>query len=292
MKFDPSYIADVLFEHNCLILPGLGAFISNEVAAQIDKKRGIMLPPRKEVLFNQSLKHNDGFLASEIVRRMNVGIEEANDMVVSYVDMLKQQLVSNGKANIEGVGVLRTIGLSIIFIPDTSVNFLADSFGFSVLPVCEQRERLISLPRTSGQIRRIAASAAMLIGMVLIGSETIDTEVSKQYSQANIIASVLDGQHAVAAETESESEVETEADDVAEMPSYHIIVGSFPNRAEADEYVETMKKRGVDGLEILNSDNRFRVSAASFATHDEAVKQNRIVRKIQGFSKAWILCAK
>ncbi len=289
MKFDPSYIADVLFEHNCLILPGLGAFISNEVAAQIDKKRGIMLPPRKEVLFNQSLKHNDGFLASEIVRRMNVGIEEANDMVVSYVDMLKQQLASNGKANIEGVGVLRTIGLSIIFIPDTSVNFLADSYGFSVLPVCEQRERLISLPRTSGQIRRIAASAAMLIGMVLIGSETIDTEVSKQYSQANIIASVLDGQHAVAAETESEAETE---EVIAEMPSYHIIVGSFPNKAEADEYVETMKKRGVDGLEILNSDNRFRVSAASFATHDEAVKQNRIVRKIQGFSKAWILCAK
>jgi len=49
-------IADLLLQHNCVIVPGFGGFVAQRLPAQIDIEKGQVHPPKKSILFNQKEK--------------------------------------------------------------------------------------------------------------------------------------------------------------------------------------------------------------------------------------------
>ena len=55
----PSYISDLLFLHDCVILPEFGGFVGNITAAQLNKSTGELTPPSKQILFNNNLTNNE-----------------------------------------------------------------------------------------------------------------------------------------------------------------------------------------------------------------------------------------
>lgn len=288
-----TYIFDLLHEHDCLMVPDFGAFVLSRVSASIDKKRGIMLPPRKEVVFNKHLKHNDGLLIGHISANSNISIDEASEMVSSYVASLQKSIRVSGSATIEGVGTFRAIGREIAFISDTTSNFLDDSYGLATQYIEMPSQQIFTTP-TIGQVKRVAASVAALLCLMAVAPETKDASLTAPYSQAGMlqlsdmkIPSVV-----VADEVEpTQEENEVYVEDVEQEPEevFYIIVGSFPSEREANRFITSLNKQGVDGLSKMRYGKRVRVAAAQFADHDEAVRNNRVMRKIKGFEKAWVL---
>src|SRR5690606_14411060 len=75
MRID-AYIEKLLFEYNCVVVPGFGAFLAQRTPAKIDAATNTLIPPSKTVSFNAQLSKNDGLLVSYIAKEKNLGYEE------------------------------------------------------------------------------------------------------------------------------------------------------------------------------------------------------------------------
>ncbi len=131
MKLD-IYISELLYEHDCVIVPGFGGFVGNYSKAEIQSGKHQFRPPFKKISFNKNLQNNDGLLANKIGLAQNTSYAEANALVLKYVDTLNHEINSQKRTEIENVGIVY-LGQenTLYFEQDYSINFLADSFGLS-----------------------------------------------------------------------------------------------------------------------------------------------------------------
>ena len=80
MQFD-TYISDLLYRYECVIIPDFGAFLTNSVSAQIHESTHTFYPPKKVISFNEQLKNNDGLLANYIASIEKIPFETASKKV-------------------------------------------------------------------------------------------------------------------------------------------------------------------------------------------------------------------
>ncbi len=138
------YIAELLEQHDCVIVPGLGGFIGSYHPAAIHPLYHTFQPPYKKLLFNVSLKHNDGLLADHMARKEQISFAEANEKVRKYAEECSLRLKLNKQILIRDVGRL-FLGQegTIQFDQDLRHNLLAESFGlqpFFSVPVHKEQE--------------------------------------------------------------------------------------------------------------------------------------------------------
>ena len=67
-----AYIADLLYDHDVVNLPGLGSFTGQYQAANIDHVQGKLYPPAKELGFNSNLVLDYGVLV-QYVQQLHLG---------------------------------------------------------------------------------------------------------------------------------------------------------------------------------------------------------------------------
>ena len=84
MKNLDTYIEDLLFKHQCVIIPEFGAFVSNRKAAELAADKSFS-PPQKELTFNSRLTYNDGLVAKHISEVERSSYEEAQEYIKSVV---------------------------------------------------------------------------------------------------------------------------------------------------------------------------------------------------------------
>lgn len=284
-----EYISELLFDNDLVIVPGLGAFVANRVAATIDDKRGVMLPPRREVVFNKSISHNDGVLVSYMAAMNGVSYEAANYSVADFVHDVHRKLNLGEAVMLPGIGTLRKDADRVLFSSDASGVFLPESYGFAALPV--QRLAMPELVRRSvdmGVVRRMAASAAAVVALLMVSTTTRDgMAVDADINKAAIVsmfapAKALPAEKTVRVEVAVAPEAQTQT-------NHYIIVASFYADSEAQMFIDNMAARGVNGLAKVRHGKRVRVAAAKFSNKPDAIEKNRAVRKIAGFEKAWVL---
>ncbi len=141
-----KYISELLLEHDCVVVPGLGGFVANYAPAEINASRHTIFPPYKKIVFNRKLKNNDGLLAEYISAVENKSFSEATIFLNQFAENLIQRLEKGETILIESVGAL-TMGAekNIQFEPNTSTNLLLSSFGFEsiqVLPVNRETKKI------------------------------------------------------------------------------------------------------------------------------------------------------
>ena len=110
-----KYISELLYDHECVIVPGLGAFITKEKPAVLDYVNHVLTPPSKEVAFNGQLVSDDGLLVGYVAERQGITTEAAAAMVHEFA----MQSLAHDE--------------SVRF--DDSMNLLGDSFGLPTLKV-------------------------------------------------------------------------------------------------------------------------------------------------------------
>lgn len=126
-----KHISELLYEHDCVIVPELGGFVANYAPAKIHPTQHTFTPPSKNIVFNKNLKNNDGLLANFIATSENTNYNDALKYINHFVDFSYAQLKKGVKVNIDEVGVLfLDVERNIQFEPSTT-NYLLDVFGMS-----------------------------------------------------------------------------------------------------------------------------------------------------------------
>lgn len=126
-----KHIGELLYDHNCVIVPDLGGFVANYAPAKIHPTQHTFTPPSKNIVFNINLKNNDGLLANQIAAFEKKSYSEALKYIDYFVKEINIQLKKGAKVKIDEVGTLfLDVEKNIQFEP-APTNFLLDAFGLS-----------------------------------------------------------------------------------------------------------------------------------------------------------------
>ena len=126
-----KHIGELLYDHNCVIVPDLGGFVANYAPAKIHPTQHTFSPPTKNIVFNINLKNNDGLLANQIAAFEKKSYSEALKYIDYFVKEINLQLKKGAKDKIDEVGTLfLDVEKNIQFEP-AQTNFLLDAFGLS-----------------------------------------------------------------------------------------------------------------------------------------------------------------
>lgn len=129
MKDLNVYIEELLYKHQCVIIPKFGAFISNRKSAKMADDRTFD-PPKREITFNASLNSNDGLLMKYVSEQSGIDYKLVEDYVNLAVEGWKRILQQEQPLVLDKIGTLRqTREGRVSFEPANEVNYLTDSFG-------------------------------------------------------------------------------------------------------------------------------------------------------------------
>lgn len=118
----PLHIEYLLTRHDCVIVPGLGAFIATETEAYIDRERAIISPRRREISFNGSVIADDGLLSHSVARRERLSYEEAHRVLGQLIARMRRELELEEETSIGRIGKLTvTSDGTLRFIPRRSI---------------------------------------------------------------------------------------------------------------------------------------------------------------------------
>lgn len=130
MKVD-KHISELLYEHDCVIIPDFGGFVANYAPAKIHPAQHTFTPPSKNISFNRHLKNNDGLLANRIATVEKTTFPEALKYISHFTSATNARLKKGEKVAIDEVGSLYLdTERNIQFEPRTT-NYLLDAFGLA-----------------------------------------------------------------------------------------------------------------------------------------------------------------
>ena len=124
------YISELLFDFECVVIPGLGGFIVNDKPASINRITHQFKPPYRQIIFNAHLRANDGLLINHIARAEGISYAEVKGRIELLVEHIFQQLEKGNKIAVEKIGVLYYDQHNhFVFEQDTAINYNPSSFG-------------------------------------------------------------------------------------------------------------------------------------------------------------------
>lgn len=172
-----AYIRELLFGHDCVIVPGFGAFIGNFSPASIDRGEGLFYPPSKKITFNRHLTTNDGLLIGHISARKGIGYGESRDIVADYAEVLRRRIAGGDQVTLEHIGTFSTNREgNLIFEPDSDASYLLTSYGLDSYhrrPVADFdiRKRVLEIHEKPSMrqpsVRRLLTRAAVIIPLLV-----------------------------------------------------------------------------------------------------------------------------
>lgn len=316
-----AFIRELLFGHDCVIVPGFGGFIGNYTPARIDKATSTFHPPVKQISFNRNLNHNDGLLVGRVSEEAKINYGDARNLVEEFVENIRKRLSKGEKVVFDNIGSFTNNQEgNAQFEPDREVNYHLNSYGltsFQVMPLegYDVRKRILKYgdkePVRQSSLRKILWRAAVIIPLItLMIAVPLYTDIFKtrvQSTNLNPLASVEfeNNKEALEKKTISDSSVpviqpgKVQEENTAEKISpvkeerilpaevtdqaFCLIAGSFKSPGNASSL---MKKLAAEGYEpeLIDGPNGFyRVSAMRCSDLSEAsAKKDSIGKRYPG----------
>lgn len=135
MEILSLHIEYLLLHHDCVVVPGIGAFINVRQAPTFDSETGFIHAPYNEVIFNPSLKSDDGLLAKSFARKNEVSYREGAELMLRSIADLGNMLASEKEATVGRLGILcKEQEGNIRFHPYKSPRNLAYQIGRIEVP--------------------------------------------------------------------------------------------------------------------------------------------------------------
>lgn len=314
-----AHIRELLFGHDCVIVPGFGGFIGNHSPARVDKSTGTFFPPVKQISFNRNLNHNDGLLIGKISGSSDLNYRDARNLVDEFVSELRIKLNKGDKVVFDNIGTfLNNQEGSVQFEPDRNANYYLGSYGlepFQCFPlegydVRKQIVRHISKePVKRASMRKIMWRAAVIIPLVAVliavplKTEFFKTKVEASTLNPLVTAEFEHNKNAVDADLKADNAkteeistavtepvAETAAPAVVPAASdnnmYYLITGSFKSRENADLQAGMLKSEGFEPEVVAASNGFYRVSA--MLCNDLVVAKSKKDSISKKFPGSWI----
>ncbi len=204
MNLIGRHIEYLIRYNDCVIVPGWGAFIANSQSA-IFNEHNVLLPPTRILGFNPSLIHDDGLLASSIVRKSGVTYDVAIKQISEAVNSLNHQLNLQGEIAISNIGIFtKRSNDSLLFEPFAKTSASIPYMGLpqtKIIPILTKVKSDVEQPKAKKDtiyvpIRRswtrIAASVAVVLGLGFIFSTPIVNDDTNLASLSTPTISVPD----------------------------------------------------------------------------------------------------
>jgi len=298
------YISDLLFQHDCVTIPGFGSFLGNYKSAEYDFKEEKFYPPFKQISFNSQIKNNDGFLAKHISKELNLSYEDSLKKIHQRVIDWNQKLQSQTIA-LKNIGELYLNSENkIVFSPSKTVNHLKDSFGLTTVYVSQladykssNADTVKSIPTYFKPVQKSNLfKTAAIWGCLILGIGSL---------YYNVNNSIIEQQIAYEQEVRNQSKqiVQKAVFDLGSLPSiilnvkmeekqYYVIAGAFRISDNAKKLALNLKEKGYDSKILpLNEKGLNPVSFSGYSDRNEAVVNLRLIQKKEN-KDAWLFKAK
>ena len=191
-----EHIEFLMTRHDCVAIPGWGAFIANYSPARYDEDKAMMQRPCRTIGFNASATHNDGLLAQSLMRREGLTYDEAMRFIADSVTTYRRQLAKDCEVSMGRLGYFRRVeGRYTEFVPSHRTDNVDQYYGLGDLPIktiaaleqeqtIQQDSRSAIVPQGRNLFARkaaqIAASVAVLIGLTVVFSTPITVDRGNQ----------------------------------------------------------------------------------------------------------------
>src|SRR5690554_1913167 len=301
-----TYITDLLYRYECVILPGFGAFLTQYRPASIDENSNTFSPPSKVVSFNRQLQVNDGLLANYVASVEKCSYEMAPQKVRNFAAHLCSELNAGKSITLKNIGEFSlNVEQSIQFEPVDKQNFSTSSFGLSsfVSPKISRQEDVVLSEKEKAVIplspngrgtkpylkyASIAAIAVFAIGFG--GMKLYEGQVQKyNFAERQKANSLVENQI-----QEATFVIESPLPALSlqlhkQVGKYHIVAGAFRMEENADKKLEQLRAKGYSPMNIGTTRyGLHQVVYASFADRIEAINKLHEIQQTEN-SDAWLL---
>ena len=305
MKNLVQHIESLLIQHECVIVPSLGGFITYRDKAIIRNNR--LYAPSQHIRFNHLLTYHDGLLAEAYMQDRQISYTEALNAIKNDVKQITTSLNAGNTFLFGRIGSLSQINGNIT-LHNNDCNFLPENIG---LPIVQLKQLAstqptntitINIPQASSNIvRYVAMLVVVFIFSLLIPTPVTDsTHEASFYKIKNIEYTTQITNTPPQPSDMSESSESSESSDKhqpsdkpqnSSLKKYHLIIASLTSREDAEEYIANHTQFDRTQLQIIESNDKYRISAISFAKYKEAIQYADSVRNnVPTAPKAWILC--
>lgn len=302
------HITELLLDHECVIVPGLGGFLKSYSPASIHPTTHEFSPPSGCVAFNAGLSGNDGILANYIASVKNITYREAISEVKQWVQACNLTIQNGEKISLSGIGELQMNSSGRIeFVPSNQINFNPDSFGLPVFiakTVDQGSFKLtevqsIKQSKKSSQLRRLvpetlkwAAVLAPFIAFVLWGTmngNVIDNYVHNYTGMLSWVRSTPGKTVPAKMITPERLSIKAIISDNVQPYLKEISdkkmainpgIASYAEMAKYDIYIT--EKQHIETIPTAVSEKVYHVIGGAFRDQDNAIKLISILEK-QGY---------
>ena len=101
-----THINKLILKHNCVIVPNLGGFITQNVPAKFEDKTNTFYPPMRSIGFNPQLTFNDGLLVQSYMQTYDLDYPESVHEIENSVKEIQNTLNNSGMYDFTGIGKL------------------------------------------------------------------------------------------------------------------------------------------------------------------------------------------
>lgn len=260
--------------HDCVVIPNWGALIAHYKTAQFNDLGGAVSRPNRTIAFNPSIGHNDGLLANSLVRRHNIPYNQAVKLIDDCVTLFKQQLRDGSEVSFGRIGFFTlNKDRNIEFTPFVLTNSNDEFFGlksfvfkrlhasYATVSSAEKHEPLtanekpsstlthpISNNRFTHRILQVAASIAIILGIVFVASTPIAVDHSQQ-NLATMNIPVVKKPTATQSASFVPTTQSTQEQGATNSPTatkqalsdgkYYLVISTFSSLKKAQQYIQS-----------------------------------------------------
>ncbi|MEA1874969.1 MAG: SPOR domain-containing protein [Bacteroidota bacterium] len=314
-----EHIKTLLFQEDCVIIPGFGGFVGKYQEAKVDFRKSQLSPPVKIIAFNQKLQENDGLLIKYIAKAEKITYQQAETQVQDFVNRLDTTLSQGKKVNIPVIGSFKMEKSVLVFYPENSINFHADAYGLESFefPMLSTAKKQMPPPRKKHlepvkHKKRRPNLVPLLVGLPLIALLAYSPiyfqnhEMTNKQETAGISIPITIKKQTPEMETmnivKKDLEINTEAETPVQTPAtpqqqanqtnsgnVHIIAGSFASYNNAETAAAEYQQMGYQSEILPAAQGMNRVAIKSYQNVNTAYAELNQLRNAVGNSGLWIL---
>ncbi len=142
MQVMVDFIENLLYTHDCVIIPNFGGFVLNTRDFQFDDQDQIIVPKSKWVAFNERLQSDDGLIATQWAKKMGVSQKQAFTEVRRFAEELSAAIKLDKTVQFGKIGVFNLSSSGRLqFEPNQQMNFDLNQYGLKPVHIGAKRTK-------------------------------------------------------------------------------------------------------------------------------------------------------
>ena len=242
-----KYTTRLVAQYNCVIIPGLGAFLAHNVPASYNIEGATFMPPHRVLGFNPQVTIDDALLVSEYIYAQHLSYDEASKMMHDDIIALRRELSTKGTVCFGELGTF-TVNVAGNISFDQAPNGIDDPYNFGFEPLVIQQlsdveKKEIVIKRST--FKRYAALAAAVILMFFFVSPVGDSAYEPSMTAGFITGNSKQIKESIEATEAPSIESRCEIAPVAYTVTENIMTAEYtpvePTEAATEEVAETVE---------------------------------------------------